>query len=102
MGDGWIPQFQPDAHGKEQYERMREYAREYGRNPDEIGLDGRVALSGDDEDGWAEAISRWEQVGATHVSVNTLNQGLRNIDEHLDRLRRLKEAVGNRAASAAT
>ena len=100
IADGWIPQFSPDASGRATFQRMREYAEEAGRNPDEIGLDGRVSARGDDVDGWAEAVSRWREIGATHVSVGTMGDQVRDVDDHLDRLRTLQEALGKQGAAA--
>ena len=94
IADGWIPQFSPDASGRATFQRMREYAVEAGRNPDDIGLDGRVAARGDDVDSWAEAVSRWREIGGTHVSVSTMGDHVRNVDDHLKRLRSLQEALG--------
>ncbi len=99
MADGWMPQFSPDANGRSTFERMREYAVEYGRDPSEIGLDGRVTVRGDDVDGWAETVSRWREIGATHVSVNTMGDQVRDVDDHLNRLRKLKEALGKASAA---
>lgn len=98
IADGWIPQFQPDGRGREIFEQMRDYAREFGRDPDKIGLDGRISATGDDVDGWAETVERWKQVGATHVSVDTMGERATDPDNHLERLRKLKEAVGKEAA----
>jgi probable F420-dependent oxidoreductase len=101
IADGWMPQFQPDTRGKDMFERMKSYAQEYGRDPAAIGLDGRVTATGDDVDAWAETVSRWKLIGATHVSVNTMGDRMREVEKHLDKLRRLKEAVGKEAARPA-
>lgn len=100
IADGWIPQFSPDASGRATFDRMRGYAEEFGRDPNEIGLDGRVAARGDDVDGWAESVSRWREIGATHVSVSTMGDQERDVDDHLDRLRRLQDAIGKQKAAA--
>ncbi len=96
MADGWMPQFSPDSRGKALFDRMRTYAEEFGRDPDKIGLDGTVPARGEDADGWAEQVTRWREIGATHVSVTTMgNEGTdsRTLDSHLERLRRLQDAL---------
>ena len=96
VADGWMPQFSPDTRGRGLFDRMREYAEGFGRNPSEIGLDGTVPVRGEDADAWAEQVTRWEEIGATHVSVSTLGDDgadSRDIESHLDRLRRLQEAL---------
>ena len=72
---------------------MREYASEYDRHPNEIGLDGTISATGDDVESWAEAVTRWQEIGATHVSVSTAGEDVREVEDHLDRLRYLKEAL---------
>ncbi len=101
MADGWMPQFSPDSRGKLLFEQMRSYAEEYGRNPNEIGLNGTVSVSGDDADGWAETATRWREIGATHMSVSTLraaatgSDDARDVEFHLNRLRRLQETLAS-------
>ena len=42
LGDGWFPQFQPDGAGQERIGEMREIATKAGRNPADIGIEGRL------------------------------------------------------------
>ena len=57
-------------------------AREVGRDPSQIGLEGRVTWRGDHDRIDAD-ILRWAEYGASHLSVNTMGAGLRTVDEHL-------------------
>lgn len=95
MGDGWFPQFQPDGAGQERIAEMRALAANYGRNPADIGIEGRVALmDSDNPDDWNRLAAAWDEAGATHLSVNTMRAGLKGPDRHIDAIRRFKEAVG--------
>ena len=67
-------------------------AREAGRDPDRIGMEGRVNFQGDHDRVTAD-IDAWAAAGATHLSVNTMGAGLRTVDEHLAVL----EAIAVRA-----
>ena len=91
--DGWFPLFNPDEKGVETLERMRGYAREAGRDPDSIGIEGRLSVAGGDPELWARQAKAWEGVGATRLMVNTMRAGLASPDDHLDALRRIKAAV---------
>ncbi|MCH8108466.1 MAG: LLM class F420-dependent oxidoreductase, partial [Chloroflexi bacterium] len=52
MADGWFPQFQPDSAGQEKLAQMREYATKAGRDPKDIGIEGRISYAADKQDTW--------------------------------------------------
>jgi probable F420-dependent oxidoreductase len=93
IADGWFPQFAPGEEGRETLERMRGYAREAGRDPSAIGIEGRINITDGDPDFWVKQAKAWEDMGATHVSVNTMSAGLSSPQEHIDAIRRFKEAL---------
>ena len=93
MGDGWFPQFQPDSEGQAKIAQMREYAKAAGRDPMSIGIEGRVSVSSGGPDEWSKQAAAWDEAGATHLSVNTMRAGLEGPDQHIDAIRRFKEAV---------
>ena len=94
IGDGWFPQFDPDSKGEEQIAQMREHAKQAGRDPMSIGIEGRVGLSDStNPEDWQRSAEAWAKVGATHFSMNTMRAGLKGPDQHIDAIRRFKEAV---------
>ena len=93
MGDGWFPQFQPDSEGQDKIGEMRELARAAGRDPSAIGIEGRVSIGEGDADAWNKLAASWDEVGATHLSVNTMRAGLKGPQQHIDAIERFKEAV---------
>jgi len=93
MGDGWFPQFQPNSEGQECIDEMREYARQAGRDPSTIGIEGRIGLATDKQEDWEKLSAAWNEVGGTHLSVNTMKAGLKGPDQHIDAIKRFKEAV---------
>ncbi len=93
MGDGWFPQFQPDSAGQERIAQMREYAKEAGRDPNAIGIEGRISFAEGGPDDWSKGAEAWAEAGATHLSVNTMKAGLKGPDQHIEAIRRFKEAV---------
>jgi alkanesulfonate monooxygenase SsuD/methylene tetrahydromethanopterin reductase-like flavin-dependent oxidoreductase (luciferase family) len=82
LADGWFPQIQPGPQLDEARELIESAAVEAGRDPASLGMDGRVTWRGD-ADKLAEELRGWADVGATHVSINTMGAGLRSVDEHL-------------------
>ena len=93
IADGWLINFGPDDEGREAINRMHNYAREAGRDPSTIGVEGRINASDGNPEYWATRAKAWEEVGGTHLSVNTMGAGLRSPQEHIDTIRQLKEAV---------
>jgi len=92
-GDGWFPLFRPDNDGRAMIERMRSYAREAGRDPASIGMESWVSIRNRNPEEWLEDVAAWTELGATHISVNTMRAGLSSPDAHIDAIRRFKEAV---------
>ncbi len=94
IGDGWFPQrFGPDELGRENFEKLRSYIREAGRDPSKIGIEPRISVSQGDPDAWAEEASAWKKLGATHLSVNTMGAGFSSPQDHIDAIERFKQAV---------
>jgi len=93
LADGWFPQFAPDDAGHRTIERLHTYAREAGRDPATIGIEGRIAMAGSTPDVWAKEAKAWQALGATHLSVNTMRAGLRSPAEHIAAIQRFKDAV---------
>ena len=94
LGDGWFPQFQPDSAGIERIGQMHEYAKAAGRDPSAIGIEGRIGLAdGGSPDDWQKGSEAWAEAGATHLSVNTMRAGLKGPDQHIEAIRKFKEAV---------
>ena len=92
MGDGWFPQIAPDEEGRALVEKFRGFVAEAGREPGDVGVDARVGLR-DGFDTAVEGLGAWRELGATHVAVNSLRNGLAGADEHIEAIRRFKEAL---------
>ena len=95
MGDGWFPLFRPDERGRELIASMREQAEAAGRDPSSIGVESWVSIRNSSEDDWRETAESWRELGATHISVNTMNAGIESVAGHIEAIRRFKEAVGD-------
>ena len=93
IGDGWFPQFQPDAEGAERIAEMRQIAANAGRNPADIGIEGRISIAAGPPETWAKQAEAWAEVGATHLSVNTMRASLKGPDQHINAIRQFKETV---------
>ena len=93
LADGWFPMVQPGPKLDEARRIVETAATGAGRDPEAIGMEGRVEWRGDVDD-VAARIGSWRDTGATHVSVNTMGAGLRTVDDHLGALTRIADALG--------
>ncbi len=93
LADGWFPQFRPDDRGRETLRRLHDYVREAGRDPGDIGIEGRASIGGGGPDDWAKEVEAWRELGATHLGVNTMGAGLSSPADHIDALRRFRDAA---------
>ena len=78
LADGWFayPRLTPDEAGREAIARLHAYAKEAGRDPSSIGMDCRIGVAGKGQEEWAKEAKAWEDMGATHLSVETRRGGL--------------------------
>ena len=88
LGDGWFPMMEPGRRLDDAREQVKRAATAAGRDPEGLGMEGRVGWSGD-PDKAADDIAAWIAAGATHLSVNTMNAGLVTVDDHLAALERV-------------
>ena len=45
-------------------------------------------------DGALAQAAQWQELGATHLSFNSMDSGLARPDDHIDAIRQFKEAMG--------
>ncbi|MSQ24460.1 MAG: LLM class F420-dependent oxidoreductase [Chloroflexi bacterium] len=93
IADGWFPQMQPNDDARATLEAVRGYVREGGRDPSALGIEARVSVGRGDPEEWVGRFNAWDELGATHLSVNTMGGGFTRLAEHLSALERFKEAT---------
>ena len=93
IADGWCPNFGPDESGYALQEKVHGYMAEYGRDPSELGLDGRLKTAGASPEDWVEEVAGWREMGASHLSIENRRAGLKTADDHIETMRRFKDAV---------
>ncbi len=85
IGDGWLPQGSPNDENKINFERLSQYLESNNRSMEDIGIEGRISLNMTNTEIQKDFFA-WGKLGATHVSVNTMNLGLQFPQEHLESL----------------
>jgi probable F420-dependent oxidoreductase len=86
LGNGWFPMVRPGADLDAACKVVENAATEVGRDPATIGMEGRVTWSRTDPDRFRRQVDSWRNAGATHLSIDTMRQGLSGTTEHLDAL----------------
>ncbi|HLI51893.1 MAG TPA: LLM class F420-dependent oxidoreductase [Thermomicrobiaceae bacterium] len=89
MADGWLPQFPPFGEGPEIVERVRQYTREAGRDPAKLGMEARISPRDTNPDEWRRQLDGWRDLGATHLSINTMGMGLKSPRDHIAAIERV-------------
>ncbi len=84
----------PDERMREAVKRLRGYVEEAGREPESVGIEARLDVGRVPQEEWVSQTEVWRSLGATHISVNTMNAGLRSPQEHVETIGRYKEALG--------
>ena len=91
LGDGFI-----FAHGAadafELVPRLRQFLKEAGRSENGFGLHCNMNQARSPEQVVKTAL-RWRDIGGTHVSVVTMGQNFTTIDQHIDYMRKVADAV---------
>ena len=104
MADGWFPLWDlgrknsedlwtPNERAYELLALCHGFCREYGRDPATLGIEGRLDARRSDESRLAESIKAWQSIGASHLSINTMGDGLKGVAHHLRRLEQLRPLI---------
>ncbi len=104
LGDGWFPVFpgfgistgsmpQIAEAPAAIVERMRKYACDAGRDPARIGISCGLHYANQTPEDWRRHVEVYRSLGATHVSVNTMDSGLQSLSDHVTALRRVVDAI---------
>ncbi len=83
LADGWFPQVPPDERLDEARAVIEDAARAAGRDPAQLGMEGRVSWTQEGAEKFGSQVGRWRSAGATHLTVNTMGQGFGAVDGHL-------------------
>jgi len=94
LADGWFPQVRPGPDLDTALEVIADAARDAGRDPASIGMEGRAAWKADDPDQIARQTARWRDAGASHLTLDTMRAGLATVDDHIAALAAAAQLIG--------
>ena len=96
LADGWFPQVQPGPELDHARAVIAEAALGADREPGVLGMEGRVSVATGGAQAAVEQVHRWEDAGATHVSINTMGAGLAGVEDHQKVLSDVADGLGLR------
>jgi len=94
LGDGWFPMVPPGPALDAARKVVEDAARDAGRDPSALGMEGRVSWTDAGVDTLVDHVGRWRAAGTTHLSINTMNAGLGAVEGHLAALTVAADALG--------
>ena len=93
IGDGFI--FADGASDAlEQGTRLKQYLKDAGRAEAGFGFHCNM-LKAKDPQTVVDTAVRWREFGGTHASISTMGQGFTRVEDHLDYMKRIAEAIRN-------
>ncbi len=95
LGDGWFPQRPPDEKAAALIARIHEHAERAGREVSGLGIEATLDLYDCPEQERAAFAAGWADLGATHLCINTMQLGLRDVDAHLEMLSRTRDLLAS-------
>ena len=94
IADGWFTHLPANEDGRIGMDAFRRLLGEEGRDPATVPVEGRLPAAKSGPEEWKRGIEAFSGMGMTAVELNTMGAGYRNVDEHLDALRRFRLLVG--------
>jgi probable F420-dependent oxidoreductase len=82
-GAGWLPNYRDAAQAKPEIEKLAGLLAENGRSLTDIGIEFRQSYGDGNPHTWQKTIAAWQNVGATHMSLNTMGLGFNTPQQHL-------------------
>lgn len=93
IADGWFPMVRPGGGLDKALEIIGEGAAEVNRDVSDIKFEGRLEYSVRDHAKIADHARRWQQAGASYLSLNTMHAGLTSVDEHIAALTEMAQVL---------
>ena len=93
MGDGWFPSFGPDDTARAVLGKMETYIAEAARQPEDVGLAGRLRMPGKSPEEWLAEAEGWRDLGATHVMAEARRGLLSSVSQHIEAMQQFREVI---------
>jgi CO dehydrogenase/acetyl-CoA synthase epsilon subunit len=75
-------------------DKLNQYLEEAGREKASFGIEPRLNMNVIEQDEWTSFLQSWEELGATHLTVNTMGCGYDTTSAHIEALKHFAELIG--------
>ncbi len=98
LADGWLmnPRMAAGNEAGDAIATFKEAATEAGREVETLGIEATIHLVGKSPDELAEELEAWRRLGATQITLRTMDAGLSSPAEHIDIMRKAFDALSAR------
>lgn len=94
LGDGWMPNTRAMEQARPLLDKLSQYLADAKRDPSTFGIEPRLNMSLVAPDGWIDFLHAWEELGATHLTVNSMGCGFETPSAHIEALKRFAGIIG--------
>jgi probable F420-dependent oxidoreductase len=97
IADGWFPILRDPTSAAELPERirwLRQRVASHRRDPAAFDIRVQTGFAGESPDDFARNVEKYRDMGVDHLCFSTMGTGLQRPRDHINALRRYKEAMG--------
>jgi probable F420-dependent oxidoreductase len=94
IADGYFPQRPLEGGWPATLAKMKAWREAAGKDWSTYGIEARINAGTGTPDDWRQTFEEWKGLGATHITVNTMNGGLAGPEAHIKRIREVKGVLG--------
>jgi probable F420-dependent oxidoreductase len=98
IADGWMSNIRSLEDARPAVQLLLRFLKEAGRDPAAFPIEARVPHGDGNVDTWHALIREWQDLGATHLSLNTMGQGFNSPAAHLSAIQEFAAAVATSQA----
>ncbi len=97
ISNGWFPMVREPADIEAlpgRIEALKRQVESNGRDPEAFKIQVSAGIANKGPEDWAKDVEMFEGMGADYLCFSTMGAGLANPRDHIDTMRRYKEAIG--------
>jgi probable F420-dependent oxidoreductase len=93
LADGWMPNYRSVADARPALDTLDRLLAQAGRPRSQFGLEPRLKYAKADPQEWETSRREWQDAGATHLTIDTMNCGFTTPAEHIQAIQTFAKAM---------